>query len=132
MMKRSKYGAVKKEVDWIKFDSWVEEQYYIYLKNLWINFEIHPKYLLQEKFIANDGSKIQEINYIADFSYGDTVVDIKWLPTEGAKLKRKLFMYRYPELKLQWLVKFQNQWVDYFENEKRKKLNKKQKSLVVK
>jgi len=29
---RSKYGAVKKEVDGIKFDSTSESKYYIYLK----------------------------------------------------------------------------------------------------
>ena len=36
-----------------------------------------------------------------------------------------MFMYTYPELELQRIVKYQWTRVDYFENEKRKKLNKK-------
>ncbi|MCI0501113.1 MAG: DUF1064 domain-containing protein [Epsilonproteobacteria bacterium] len=66
-----------------------------------------PKYILQDKFVANDGSKIQPIHYIADFAYDNVVIDIKGDPTSDAKIKRKLFMYKYPELKLKWLVKFQ-------------------------
>lgn len=126
---RSKYGAVKTVVDGIKFDSKSEAEYYLYLK---VNDREHirqPKYLLQEKFIANDGSKIQEINYIADFAYDNVVVDVKWLPTNEALMKRKLFMYKYPEFKLKRVVKYDGEWVDYFENEKRKKLNKKNKDL---
>lgn len=114
-------------MDGIKFDSRSEADYYIYLK---LNDKEHirqPKYVLQEWFIANDWTKIQPINYIGDFAYDNVVVDIKGLPTEGAKLKRKLFMYKYPHLKLKWLVKFKWEWVDYFENEKRKKDNKKAK-----
>lgn len=126
---RSKYGAVKKDVDGIKFDSTSEAAYYIYLKENWIQHERQKKYLLQEKFIANDGSKIQPIYYVSDFSYWDMVVDIKGLPTSDAKIKRKMFMYRYPELKLKWLVKFNWERIDYFENEKRKKINKKNKNL---
>lgn len=131
-MKRSKYNANKTVVDGIKFDSRSEANYYMYLK---LNDREHvrqPKYLLQEWFIANDGSKIQPIYYIADFAYDNIVVDIKWLPTSDAKLKRKMFMYKYPNLKLKWLVQFQWHRVDYFENEKRKKENKKAKKLLSK
>ena len=129
IQKRSKYNANKTVVDGIKFDSRSEADYYMYLK---LNDKEHvrqPKYVLQEWFIANDGTKIQPINYIGDFAYDNVVVDVKGLPTEWAKLKRKLFLYKYPELKLKWLVKFKWEWVDYFENEKRKKENKKAKSL---
>lgn len=126
---RSKYGAVKKEVDGIKFDSTSEASYYMYLKENWIEHVRQPKYILQEWFIANDWSKIQPIYYIADFTYWETVVDIKGLPTSEAKMKRKMFMYKYPELTLKWLTKFKWEWVDYFENEKRKKENKKNKLL---
>lgn len=127
---RSKYGAKKTVVDWIKFDSRSEADYYMYLK---LNDKEHvrqPKYLLQEWFVANDWTKIQPINYIADFAYDNVVVDIKGLPTEWAKLKRKMFLYRYPELKLKWLVRYKWEWINYFENEKRKKENKKAKKVL--
>lgn len=127
---RSKYGAKKTVVDWIKFDSKIEAEYYLYLKVNNKEHIIQPKYLLQEWFVANDWTKIQPINYIADFAYDNIVVDIKGLPTEWAKLKRKMFLYRYPELKLKWLVRYKWEWIDYFENEKRKKENKKAKKVL--
>ena len=126
---RSKYWAEKNVVDGIKFDSRVESDYYLYLKSLGKEFTLQPKYLLQEKFINNQGENIRPIYYIADFAYDDIVVDIKGMPTQAAKLKRKLFMKKYPNLKLQWLVRYKWEWVDYFENEKRKKKAKKEKSL---
>lgn len=131
MKRNSKYNAKKTEIDGIKFDSQSEGEYYMYLK---LNDREHvrqPKYLLQEKFIANDWSKIQPIYYIADFAYDNVVVDVKGQATSDAKLKRKLFMYRYPELKLQWLVRYKWEWVDYFANEKRKKENKKAKKALI-
>lgn len=129
MFKRSKYGAVKKEIDWIKFDSTSEAKYYMYLKEQWIEHERQKRFILQDKFIANTWETIQPIYYKCDFSYWHTVIDIKWMPTSDALMKRKMFMYKYPELNLQWLVQYKWEWIDYFENEKRKKLNKKNKSL---
>lgn len=129
---RSKYGANKTVVDDIKFDSSLEAEYYLYLKSMDVDFRIQPKYELQEKFISNDGSKIQPINYIADFSYDNVVVDIKGMPTQAAFIKRKMFIYKYPELKLKRLVRYKWDWIDYFENEKRKKENKKAKKLLLK
>lgn len=129
MFKRSKYGAVKKEIDWIKFDSTSEAKYYMYLKEQWIEHERQKRFILQDKFIANTWETIQPIYYKCDFSYWHTVIDIKWMPTNDALMKRKMFMYKYPELNLQWLVQYKWEWIDYFENEKRKKLNKKNKSL---
>lgn len=124
---RSKYWAEKNVVDGIKFDSKVESDYYLYLKSLGKEFTLQPKYLLQEKFINNQGENIRPIHYVADFAYDDIVVDIKGMPTSDAKIKRKMFMYKYPHLTLQWLVKYKWEWVDYFENEKRKKKAKKDK-----
>jgi hypothetical protein len=125
MITRSKYWAQKKIIDGIKFDSIVESLYYIYLKSLWIKHELQPKYILQEKFENNKWEKIRAIHYIADFSYWDTVVDIKGMPTSDAKIKRKIFMKLYPELKLERIVRYKWERVDYFANEKRKKQNKK-------
>lgn len=127
MIMRSKYWAEKNVVDGIKFDSKVESDYYLYLKSLGKEFTLQPKYLLQEKFINNQGENIRPIHYVADFAYDDIVVDIKGMPTSDAKIKRKMFMYKYPHLTLQWLVKYKWEWVDYFENEKRKKKAKKDK-----
>lgn len=126
---RSKYWAEKNTVDGIKFDSRVESDYYLYLKSLGKEFTLQPKYLLQEKFINNQGENIRPIYYIADFAYDDIVVDIKGMPTQTALLKRKLFMKLYPDLNLRRLVRYQWNRVDYFENEKRKKNNRKKKSL---
>lgn len=127
MIMRSKYWAEKNVVDGIKFDSKVESDYYLYLKSLGKEFTLQPKYLLQEKFINNQGENIRPIHYVADFAYDDIVVDIKGMPTSDAKLKRKLFMKLYPNLILKWLVRYKWEWVDYFENEKRKKKAKKEK-----
>lgn len=126
---RSKYWAEKNTVDGIKFDSRVEWEYYLYLKSLGKEFTLQPKYLLQEKFINNQGENIRPIYYIADFAYDDIVVDIKGMPTTEAKLKRKMFMKKYPNLKLEWLVRYKWERISYFDNEKRKKKAKKEKSL---
>jgi hypothetical protein len=39
-----------------------------------------------------------------------------------------LFCKKYPEITLLWLVKYSGNFVDYFENEKRKKQNRLAKS----
>lgn len=129
---RSKYWAKKTITDGIKFDSKAEADYYLYLKEhpeIEL-FTLQPKYILQEKFITKDWKKIQDIEYVADFyiKYLDgreKVVDVKGVATSDAKLKRKMFMYLYPDKELQWVVKYQWRRVDYFDNEKRKRDNKK-------
>ena len=126
----SKYNSKKCIIDWHKFDSKIEWEFYLRLKDFrkWKQFEIHPKFELQPRFIdIAEWKFIRPIFYEADFSYDDIVIDIKWLPTEWAKLKRKMFMYRYPQKVLKRFVKYQWKRVDYFENEKRKKANKKNK-----
>ncbi len=128
---RSKYGAKKTITDWIRFDSKAESYYYLYLKqqsDIEL-FDLQPKYILQEKFTTKDWKKIQDIEYVADFyiKYIDgreIVVDVKGIATSDAKLKRKLFMYKYPDKELQWVVKYKWIRVDYFDNEKRKRDNK--------
>ena len=128
----SKYNSKKVEYEWIKFDSKVEMEYYIYLKSRDCiqDIKIQPSYILQNKFVTGAGEKIQAIKYIADFEIVSEwwlvdVVDIKWLATETAKLKRKLFLYEHPDKALSWIVKYKGERVDYFDNEKRKSHNKK-------
>jgi len=122
----SKYNSKKVVIEWHKFDSKIEWDFYLHLKEQWIYPTIHPRYELQPKFISN-GETVRPIYFEWDFEYDNIVVDIKGLPTEWSKLKRKLFMYKYPQKTLKRIVKYWWNRIDYFENEKRKKINKKNK-----
>jgi len=107
---RNKDGAKKFKVsDDLTFDSKMEYKYYYHLLSLQqkgeiAEIELQPKYLLQEKFVVR-GEKIQAIYYKADFliTYPDgtqEVIDVKGAETKDFKLKRKMFLYRYPDLPL--------------------------------
>lgn len=130
---KSFHNAQKAIVDWIKFDSKLESDYYVYLK--WnkdvSKIELQPAYILQP---SSKQLWLRAITYVADFyveynNWHKEVVDVKWMPTEVSKLKRKLYLYKYPDLKLVWLCKYKWERVDYFENQKRIKQNKKDKVL---
>ena len=132
-----KYNAKKVVVDWITFDSKAEAEYYEYLKSrddlMYIN--THPSYTLQPKYTTKDGKILQPIKYVGDFEiiYKDgtiEVIDIKWMATTDAKIKRKMFLYTKSHVKLKWIVKYQWKRVDYFENEKRKRDNKKRLAIA--
>lgn len=107
--KKHKYNAKKVEIDGIAFDSQKEANYYCQLKLMKQageirDFTLQPKYELQPGFTKN-GKKIRPITYIADFliTYNDgstEIVDIKGMETKDFKLKKKMFDYRYPNLKL--------------------------------
>lgn len=66
------------------------------------NLQKQVPFVLQDNFINNQGKKIREIKYIADFVYmedGKMVVeDSKGVKTEVFKIKEKLFQYKYPEI----------------------------------
>lgn len=119
----------KTVIDGITFDSKTEAEYYEYLKSLERNKKIyrlrcHPVFILQEAF-EQDGKKYRAIKYIADFAYWDdeeqmnVVVDVKGFAMEDARLKRKLFAYKYPWDKLVWVAKSDKYsktgWIDYDE-----------------
>lgn len=104
--KFSKYGNKKTVVDGIKFDSKKEADRYLVLKYMLKNKEIEelqlqPKFLLQDSYKYR-GKTVRKIYYIADFSYkqnGALVVeDVKGKKTEVYKLKKKLFLYKYPKM----------------------------------
>ncbi len=118
----SKYKSKKIEIDGIRFDSKSEAQYYVDNKSI---IELcQPSFVLQKWFEKN-WKKYRPIHYIWDFLLKDwTVIDVKWLPTEWAKLKRKLFDYLYPNTTLRRVVKYKGERVDYDYNEKRKKSKK--------
>lgn len=103
-----KFNAHPVIIDGYKFDSRVEGRRYnelmILLRNGDITgLQVHPRYTLQEGFMAN-GKRERAITYEADFSYieGDrqVVEDVKGgvaTQTDAWKIKRKLFLKRYPQ-----------------------------------
>ena len=109
MERRGKYNAKPVEINGIRFDSTAEAMRYRELLlmeqagEIW-NLKCQPHYLLQEDF-DHDGKHERKIEYIADFTYFDrtlkcTVVeDCKGFATEVYKIKRKIFLKRYPNLK---------------------------------
>lgn len=101
----TKYGAEPTTVDGYRFDSKLEARRYQYLRLLERaeNIEslaVHPSFELQPGFKV-DGKTYRAISYEADFSYVDAVTndqvveDCKGTVTEAAKLKLKMFAYRY-------------------------------------
>jgi len=111
----SKYNNVKTVIDGITFDSKKEAARYqdlLLLQRAGVIGEIirQPSFVLQEKFVARSGEKIREITYRADFAYREkgksiwTVEDVKGFSktskfsteTEGFKLKKKLFLKKFP------------------------------------
>ncbi|MDU3410115.1 DUF1064 domain-containing protein [Clostridium sp.] len=117
MAKYNKYRNIKVEEDGFKFDSKVERDYYLHIKDLKSkgiveDFKMQEKYLLQEKFKYKNES-IREINYMADFVvlYSDgheEVVDIKgslFSVDSVFKVKRKLLIHRYPEINFKVVVR---------------------------
>ena len=124
----------------IVFDSVLEMKYYrdVVLPKVESGeikyFELQKKYILQEGFEHN-GKRVLPIIYIADFyieySNGKSVViDIKGCPDTTAKIKRKLFWYRYPDIDYQWItyIKKFGGWGNYDEyNKLRKQIKRGQK-----
>lgn len=104
--KKNKYNNKKIIYNNIKFDSLKELERYKGLEILEKNgiifdLKVHPKYLLQEGFCYGKG-KQRPIYYIADFSYTENdkniVEDVKGKKTEVYNLKKKLFLYKYPDI----------------------------------
>ncbi len=106
--KENKYKNVKVEIDGIKFDSKFEAEFYfselqwLYAAGEITKIERQKKYLLQPAFKYQDKT-IRSINYVADFvvTYKDgrqEVIDTKGVATPEYLLKKKLLLYRYPEI----------------------------------
>ena len=128
-MGRTKFNVDKetdtRTCDGIVFDSRLEMRYYSDVvlpgvENGEIKrFELQKKYELQPSFIYR-GKSILPITYVADFyiEYSDghiEVIDTKGMPDNVAKLKRKLFWFRYPDIQYRWLSysKKWGGWLDY-------------------
>ena len=103
----NKYGAKKTVIDNITFASKKEAWKYSELKLLKMageikEFTLQPKFILEEAFKDNTGKKHQAITYIADFkvTLNDDrvqVIDTKGMRTEVYKIKKKLFLKKYPQ-----------------------------------
>lgn len=144
-----KIKHIRTEIDGIIFDSKMESDYYIKLKNDLANglikgFELQPEFLLQDKYIIVDGQVIegshpdfnklkrktkaktnQAIKYKGDFlvtELDDTVIcrDTKGQSTTEFEIKKKLFMYKYPHIKLEVIIynPKTNTWDDFYEYNK--------------
>lgn len=128
-MPRSKYNVdkdvAKRTYDGIVFASILEMKYYkdVLLPGVEsgevVYYELQKKYELQPGFSRN-GRKVLPITYVADFYIeyrnGHTqVIDTKGMPDEKAKLKKKILLYKYPEIDYQWIryVAKYGGWVEY-------------------
>lgn len=103
----SKYNNRKTKIDGIVFDSKAEALRYLELKDKEkrgkiSDLHLQPKFTLQDGFTDLEGTRHRPITYIADFEYvelGTLVVeDVKGRQTEVYRLKKKLFIKKYPQL----------------------------------
>lgn len=101
-------AAHVRSLDGHTFDSRAEMQRYAELKMLERagiirDLTLQPEFILQPSFF-HKGKKIQAIKYFADFAYLDLrtnrsiVEDCKGMKTEIYKMKKKILLFRYPEI----------------------------------
>ena len=135
-----KYNSRKVVIDGITFDSKDEALYYECLKDKKLkfdilDFELQPKFILQEGF-KKHGKTFEAITYKADFRVynldgSSYVVDVKGMATDVFKIKYKMFCNKFDEeLKLiSRSVKYGDEYgfIDYFELKKIRAANKKAK-----
>lgn len=105
---KDKYNAVKTEINGIVFDSKKEANYYSYLLALKEqgeidNIKMQVEYLLQPAFTRENGEKVKNIKYYADFvvTYKNgkvEVIDVKGRRTKEYSIKRKMLLDRYPNI----------------------------------
>lgn len=125
----SKYNSKTITVDGIRFQSKDESRYYELLKRKRaeghiLNYELQPKYELQPSF-KREGKTIRAITYTADFLVYHTdgteeIIDIKSIgtATQQGLIRRKMFWYQFPDMKLTWLCRNLKHgdtdgWVEY-------------------
>lgn len=115
----------KRSFNGVVFDSQLEMRYYRDVLCPGVEsgeikyYELQKKYELQPKF-THDSKSVLPITYVADFyiEYTDgrsIVIDTKGMPDSVAKLKRKLFWYRYPDIDYKWITYVQKWggWLEY-------------------
>lgn len=103
---RTKYGAVRTEVNGVSFDSKKEARRYGELMLLLKAGKIHelklqPQFTLQEAYTTPEGNRVRAIRYQADFSYntgaGLVVEDVKSRATKTRVygIKKKLMREKF-------------------------------------
>lgn len=104
----SKYHAKKTKIGDITFDSKIEACFYNRL--LWMmkankihKIVLQPVFVLQEEFFDAQNNKHSAIKYRADFKVlfvngCEKVYDTKGYKTEIYRIKKKLFIKRYPHI----------------------------------
>lgn len=109
MIKRSKYGNKKIEVNGVKFDSKLEMYCYDMLTKLNFEFEFQKKIILVEDFRYNKKA-IRPITLTVDFIVKhndiDYYIDIKGFATDVSKIKYKMLRYQLkdnPKTDVLWL-----------------------------
>ena len=96
---RSKFGNKKVTIDKITFDSKMECEYYLYLKDQ-LKLERIKDLKLQVEFPFTIGGK-KIFKYIADFVYYDVatsriiIVDVKGYKTDVYRIKKKIIEAHY-------------------------------------
>jgi len=110
---RTKYNNKKTIVDGYSFSSKLEAKHYNELKLLlragYISaLTLQKAFILQDKF-KHDGKTERAITYICDFYYikdgKEYAIDSKGFKTEVYKIKRKLFLFKYPHINFQEITK---------------------------
>ena len=143
-MERTKFNVDKdkdkRTFNGIVFDSLLEMRYYrdvllpMVESGEVTKYELQKKYVLQDSFERN-GKKVLPITYVADFymEYADgriEVIDTKGMPDGVAKLKRKLFWFRYPSVNYIWMtyLKKFGGWITYEDAQTLRKEEKRNKN----
>lgn len=108
MIKKNKFHAQKVEFNGRTYDSKKEAKRASVLEQqvrcgIITGLRKQVEFTLQPAYVNNQGKKIKEIKYIADFVYQKDgklyVEDVKGSKrtlTEAYKIKRKIFEYKYP------------------------------------
>jgi hypothetical protein len=109
MIKRTKYGNKKLEVNGVKFDSKLELVCYDLLTKLNFEFEFQKKIILIDGFRYNKKA-IRPITLTVDFVVKhndiDYYIDIKGFATDVSKIKYKMLRYQLkdnPKTDVIWL-----------------------------
>ena len=138
-VKKAKYNNKIVWMDGHKFDSQLEADYYVYLKQLKdsgivSSFRLQPNYILLDGTTRND-----RVEYVADFfvTYSDgreEIIDTKSRGTETKefKIKRKWFHSKYPQLILKIMFREHGLWISDIELKAAEKLRKQAEKALIK
>ena len=101
-----KYNGRRTKLDGYTFDSKAEAGWYLVNKSRQqqgeiAELEVHPRFTLQGSF-QYQGKTERAIVYVADFAYMENgvyvVEDVKGVQTPVFKIKRKMFLSKYPRI----------------------------------